>query len=321
MDNIIENYKMTLLELLNLFDTVSPEYNKIKKLILNVPDLDIVKFSQRYLDVMLPNLQDIIDGNDEMFFTNIKPFPTIYIKRIWPKMDSDQRAKSLVMFRILIVLSNQILSNGEQHNADNKVVDSTNDKEKGKEKGKEDETQPIQFNPYIGIGVDINDYGVDDMFTGEGLNYENFKPDMSKLVNLLGIDKYFGGDISDFGEKLKNMNESDIEDASKQIRKMIGANVDSQTTDMINEMLSNITQEIKKVDFSEGDAMTTMMDIAETVSVQLQPKMTQEKRDKLASSMSSMTSNFGQQLGMSEDDLQDPNKLLQKHMQQMNKKK
>jgi len=325
MDNIIENYKMTLLELLNLFDEVSPEYNKIKKLILNVPDLDIVKFSQRYLDVMLPNLQNIIDGNDEMFFTNIKPFPTIYIKRIWPKMDSDQRAKSLVMFRILIVLSNMILSNGKQQNADKNVTEvaevANDNKEKGNEKGKENEKEPIEFNPYIGIGADINEYGVGDMFTGEGLNYENFKPDMSKLVGLLGIDKYFGGDIGDFGEKLKNMNESDIEDASKQIRKMIGANVDSQTTDMINEMLSNITREIKKVDFTEGDAMATMMDIAETVSVQLQPKMTQEKRDKLASSMSSMTSNFGQQLGMSKDDLQDPNKLLQKHMQQMNKKK
>lgn len=313
MDNIIDNYRTTLFELLTLFDTVSPEYDKIKKLIANIPDLDIVKFSQRYLDIILPHLQDIIDGKDEMFFTNIKPFPTIYIKRIWPKLGADQRAKSLVMFRILIVLSQMILSHKTDKDVD-KDVDKTTEVNT-------DTQQIVQFNPYIGIGADINEYGVDDMFTGDGLNYENFKPDMSKLVNLLGIDKYFGGDIADFGDKLKNMNEKEIEEASNQIKNMIGVNVDKQTTDMINEMLGNITEEIKKVDFTKGDAMTTMMDIAESVSIKLQPQMTKEKRDKLASSMTHMTNNFGQQLGMTDAELQNPENLIKKHMKQMNDKK
>lgn len=279
MSNAQENFRQSMKELLQLFVTAVPSYKEVNDLYGVCDSLDMKKIAKRYLTNMVPHLQDIADGKDEMFYTNLKPFPKFYVKKVWPLLSPNQRGKALVLFRLLIVLGQMVMNDEEE------------------------------LDVFAGVGDDNKDYGINDMFTGEQMDYSDFKPDMGKLVNMLGLDKYFG-DISKIGEELKNISDDDIEKASSQIKKMMGQDTDTGTQDLISTILSDIKKELGTTDLSKGDVITNMMNIAESVSNRVRPTVNSKQRENLAASMENLTKNFGKEMGVDPKDIPDPEQMM-----------
>jgi hypothetical protein len=134
-----------------------------------------------------------------------------------------------------------------------------------------------QFNPYVGVGVNSQEYGVDQMFSGPKLLADQAAPGVSSMAKMLGIDKMINMD--DLSNQLKNISKKDIDDATANIKTLLGNDIDQGTTNMIADMLNDITDELKNENVAKGDALDNIVKIAESVAQKMMPKIDKNQID------------------------------------------
>ncbi len=156
-----------------------------------------------------------------------------------------------------------------------------------------------QFNPFVGVESELNgNFGVDELTSGPQTLSSGAAPGIDSMIQMLGIDKMLNFD--QLTEQLKNIDPKDIDDATENIKKLLGGNVDEGTSDMISTMLHDITDELRKDDFTKnGSPVNSIFKIAENVAKNMMPKFDAQKIDmnKIWQSTQNLAKNYTDQNG------------------------
>lgn len=154
------------------------------------------------------------------------------------------------------------------------------------------------FNPFMGVGNNTNgNFGVDELTSGPQ-SLSDQTPGIGSVAELLGIDKMLN--LDQLADQLKNINPNDIQEATENIKKLLGGNVDEGTSEMINMMLHDITSELQKDKLSKGgNPVNSILNIAEKVAKDMMPKIDPKKIDmnKVWQSTQNLAKNYTDQKG------------------------
>ena len=109
---------------------------------------------------------------------------------------------------------------------------------------------------------------------------------------MLGVDKMLN--MEELSKQLKNINKSEIDEATANIKNLLGSNVDENTSDMIGNILNDITDQLKASDLSNGDPIQNIISIAERVAQNTLPKIDKNKVDikKVFESTQNLANNY-----------------------------
>jgi hypothetical protein len=153
------------------------------------------------------------------------------------------------------------------------------------------------FDPFIGVGTNAGNFSVNDILNAPKQVQEVSSPGIGSMAKMLGVDKMLN--LDDLSKQLQNINQKDIDDATENIKKLLGGNVDEGTSDMINMMLKDITQELKTDNIAKGDPINNIVKIAETVAKNMIPKIDPKKVDmnKVWSSTQNLSKNYVDEKG------------------------
>lgn len=137
------------------------------------------------------------------------------------------------------------------------------------------------LNPFIGISPNgtSNDIGVNDMINLSKIDGTESKDNDLNLSLLKKIINFDEEKMNELKNQLKNINPKDIDDASNNIKRLLGDNIDDETTLMINTMFHKITNKLKSDDISDGDPISKVVKIAQTVATEMIPTIDKKKFD------------------------------------------
>lgn len=239
-----------------------PTNSNIKKFLTVYPELDGNKLLAKFYAVMKPHENYIVQKDDSLFNSSLVLFSNIDLAEIWQKLGKGQRAKSWIQLTILLIKAE----------ISTKQVTSKAPEPASTQTSLTLQKAPFEFNPYIGIGSDNPNFGVDNL----SVNLDTL-PDQSStgvgvgaVAKLMGIDKMFN--MEDLQNQLQNMTDNDIEQATQSIKNMLGPNVDEKTGAIMGDMLKSITEELKKSDMSGSNPFDSLTKIADVVSQKIHPK-------------------------------------------------
>lgn len=134
----------------------------------------------------------------------------------------------------------------------------------------------LDIDPFLGIGVDNQELGLEN-FVQTNNTQQVQQPGLGSMAKMLGVDKMIN--MEELSKQLKNISKTEIEDATSNIKKLLGSNVDEGTSEMIGTILSDITEQLKESDLSNGDPITNIISIAEKVAKNAIPKIDPNKVD------------------------------------------
>ena len=213
--------------------------------------LNMALVRNRLSPVLKSNEKSLKNKDNSLFNNNFIILPNIDLKDIWSGLSSGQKKKVWTYLNLLLALVDLF---------DDSVVDSAVDSAEGKE-------DDIEFNPFVGVGKD-GELGVNDII-GE----DEGPPEVGigSMTKMLGLDKIL--DVENLQSELKNMNEEEIDKATQSIKSMIGPQMGGNAGNLIDNMLKNVTDELKNNDLSKGDPMKNIMKIAESVAAKMKPEI------------------------------------------------
>lgn len=140
------------------------------------------------------------------------------------------------------------------------------------------------FNPFIGVMPETTHdqkigCNIDTMFESVEKQETPSGPSFGELMSIPGMDKAFN--IDQLNEQLKNVNPEEIEDATKNIAKLLGAENDSDVQEVCSTLVGGIVEEMK---YSEG-GLQGMVKVAEKVSEKIGKKIDRQKMQKTANQL------------------------------------
>jgi hypothetical protein len=272
--------------------------------------LDMAKVIFR-IYTMLHKNNALLSNKDEILFQNeFKILPNVNVSEIWSTLVTGRKQKVWTYLSILQIESDIIVNSSSKHKTQKvqpeivPVIQTDENQEEEKEEKEEEETadkkdpEPFVFNPYVGIGnaigPDENDYGVEEMYASlANMPDEDTSvgPGLESLANIIGLDKMI--DFDGLSEQLRNMKSEDIDNATNNIKEMLGSGVDENTANMIGSMLTDISDEMKTKDLGKGSGFKNIMSIAETVAGKMKPKIQNGELDinKLVNSTKAFANN------------------------------
>ena len=153
----------------------------------------------------------------------------------------------------------------------------------------------LDVDPFLlGVGSNDNqDFGVDNMIAStQDLKNDVTTPGIGSIAKMLGVDKMLN--MEELSKQLKNINKSEIDEATANIKNLLGSNVDENTSDMIGNILNDITDQLKASDLSNGDPIQNIISIAERVAQNTLPKIDKNKVDikKVFESTQNLANNY-----------------------------
>jgi hypothetical protein len=159
----------------------------------------------------------------------------------------------------------------------------------------------LDVDPFLGIGVQQDDFGVSDMVvqsqdsnnTGSGSGSgSSSMAGIGSMMKLMGVDKML--DMTELSKQLQNIGKTEIDDATENIKSLLGNNLDEGTTEMIGTILNDITDQLKNGDMSSGNPLEHIMGIAEKVAKNTMPKIDKNKIDmsKILESTNNIANNY-----------------------------
>lgn len=223
--------------------------------------LDMAKVIFR-IYTLLKNANDKILSKDETLFnTPFEILPNVDVSLVWPGLAEGRKLKVFTYLSILQIESDILVNKDDKEN---------------KENNESKEKKPLEFDPYVGIGSNNpKEYCVADMY--ESLanmpeeDHSNSGPGLASIASLIGLDKMVN--FEELSDQLKNMKPEDIENATNNIKEMLGNNMDEKTTSMLNTMLTDISIEMQTSNLNTGDPFKNIMGVAESVAGKMKPKI------------------------------------------------
>lgn len=171
-------------------------------------------------------------------------------------------------------------------------------------------TEGKMFNPYIGLIQDSEEYNVDTMFenvdeiktpTGPSLEDVFKLTGVDKLFKLTGIDKLV--DINQLNEQLQNVKQEEIYEATRNITKLLGAENDSDITDICGTLVQGIVEDLKA---NPNGGIKSMFETAKSVTEKLGATLDKNKMKKTALQLSEFLKNGENNLKNMKDDKGNP---------------
>jgi hypothetical protein len=153
------------------------------------------------------------------------------------------------------------------------------------------------FNPFIGLNKieEDGEYDLNHMYTnvgaspmpdmGAGLSAGMTMEDIFKLV---GVDKMI--DIDQLNDQLKNCKQEDVDDATNNITKLLGAENDSDVKDVCQTLVSEIVSDLRT------NGLTNMFDTAKSVTSKIGKSLDQNKMKKTANQLQEFMANGEEKL-------------------------
>jgi hypothetical protein len=153
------------------------------------------------------------------------------------------------------------------------------------------------FNPFVGLNVETGEYDVNTMFA----NVENMQDpsgiSMENMLQMSGMDKLFN--MKELSKQLKDIKEEDINEATKNITKLIGADGDTEVNAVCDDLVKNVVAELQK----NPDGNFNMFDIAKSVADRVGGRMKKDQMKKTAAHLDNFMNNSHENL----KDLKDEN--------------
>ena len=301
-----ENHDLFIASLMLLLDILNnTNYQNATKLLQEFNDTKINierKGSIIKKVFMLVNIYfDLLKSEDTKIFNlytkynakvvKVTVIPGIDIGTVWDKLETTDQNKVWKYLKYMYISSSQMVNESGNEN-DVVNLDKVNDlrstlTSKDNQKDIYNEfwlkfpnntlvTKVAEFNPFVGVGENIAEYGVDDLLSGPKLLPDQSSPGVDGITKLLGIDKILN--LEDLSKQLKNITKDQIEQATVSIKSLLG-DVDENTSEMIDLMLNDISDELNKEDISGGNPISNLVKIAECVAQKMMPKIDPKKVD------------------------------------------
>lgn len=255
-DKFLKAFKKLLHEMQKVDDSKG-----ISKLLKIFNKLDVNKLAIKYYDEMSKFSDQIMSLDKSMYNQSVMLPSGINLSEFINKVDDEVSKRLMSYVKIMLILSEIITKQL-------KIQKIAKMKAKAESTTESDKKSEIVFNPYEGIGGD-KEYGVDEMFNGVELKVPDATPNFSTLAELVGLDKMV--DLEKLTEELQNMNESSIDEATNNIKNMMGGNIDDNTTKTITSMLASISKELKTKDLKSGNIFDNLSEIANVVAEKMKP--------------------------------------------------
>lgn len=272
INKYIDGFSTELKNFLIYIDELVPTETTQK--ILSLYDkINMMKIIKRYHGIMSP-LKDKLSGHDASIFVQCMfIIPEFNMSFFWENLPNDKRNYVWEVLMRLTIYSNIIV--------DNQKSNVTPDAPKNEPKQKNKNTKEV--NPFVGVGTDGTNISVDTLQGEIDAGKTDTNPMMNMLSNALNMDE--------LSKQLKEVDKESISKMTDEVKKMIAPHVDDpQVSGMIGDMLTNISDELKNSDLSNGNLMGTMMKIAEKMSVKLSTEGKCSPEKLLASTQSLMKS-------------------------------
>jgi hypothetical protein len=107
--------------------------------------------------------------------------------------------------------------------------------------------------------------------------------DINMVLSQLGIDKMV--DMDKLNDQLKNMNEDEIQDVTKNITEILGANNDDDVKEVCSTLVRNIVDNLKE------NGISNMIETLSSISKNVGDKIDPNKMKKTAASMNTFMQN------------------------------
>ena len=279
-----ENFLTTLYRFIQDLDRYK-QTDGTKQVLEIYNKLDMAKVIFRVYTLLKQNGSKINSRDETLFNTDLEILPNINVSVCWPDLVSGRKQKVWTYLSILQIESDILVNSKREQlittatttsttlttSTTTNTLTTTNTETDTSTKKKE----PLVFDPYVGIGGETNDdYGVEEMYASlanmpdEGSS----GPGLASIASLIGLDKMVN--FEELSDQLRNMKPEDIENATNNIKEMLGNNMDEGTSAMISGMLTDISFEMKSTDLGGGgDPFKNIMSVAEKVAGNMKPKI------------------------------------------------
>lgn len=261
-NNLFEKKLMNFIEFVNLNiekrESSKKRYDKIKNQIKN--------FKEIFCDeTKMQNKKEIIDNIKELIKENIEKYDVLY------------KNKSFDLFRQINNSSKKItiIPGIDMSHIDDFLLNDNDVKTNFwnllyelHENIQQSSSITLNNNPFIGIqGVNEQNYNIQS-FSKNYTNEAEAKDDsakesntlLSNIINNVGINNEI---INSISTNLSNMSTDDIELAKKNVKSICGCPEDNK---MIDNIVDNLANEIKKVDLTKDNLYENLIKIATNVS-------------------------------------------------------
>jgi hypothetical protein len=203
----------------------------------------------------LEDKEELLKNKDEKLFENpIKLFPGVYVNKIWTNLNDEQKVRLFLLLThtyVLVELMWQETKKEPMANSKRNTINSMMTYLKN-----EKMTVSKDFNVYEGIQTDSTEgFGIDDMFSGPDV-LPNESGNNDGLLNMLPSADI---DLNQLRDQLVNMKKEDIEEATKNIKKMMGGEMNDETSNMIENMFGEITGEIQTTNFNNSNPFESLL--------------------------------------------------------------
>tara|TARA_Y100000780_G_scaffold153585_1_gene138339 strand:- start:7401 stop:8453 length:1053 start_codon:yes stop_codon:yes gene_type:complete len=260
--------------------------------LIDNPDFDHSKLIGM-VHFALEDKEDLLKNKDEQLFENqIKLFPGVYVNKLWSKLNDEQKTRIFLLLThtyVLVELMWQETKKEPMGNSKRNTINSMMTYLKN-----EKMTVSKEFNVYEGIQTDSTEgFGIDDMFSGPDV-LPNKNDDNDSLLNMLPSADI---DLNQLRDQLVNMKKEDIEEATKNIKKMMGGEMNEETSSMIENMLSEITGEIQTTNFNDSNPFEAVQKIAESVAGKMKGKVNDSNLKNLLNTTGNLAQNVKDENG------------------------
>ena len=155
------------------------------------------------------------------------------------------------------------------------------------------------FNPFIGLGEKDGSYELNDMFT-QGELPKQQSVSIESVLKMMGVDKMF--DEEKLNEQLKNLNDSQMKEATDGILKLMGAQNNPEVKEVCDLLVHDIVTQLKEGGFSLNNMSDTMFKVAENAKNNID----KNKMKKTVSSMKNFMENSHEKIKNMKDENGNP---------------
>lgn len=245
MDKYIAGFSEELTNLIFLVYELMPT-TEVEHIINIFPKLNKLKLVDKFNANVLRFKSNIHQRDTSIFNAPLYIIPEFNMSKFWPNIPDtrkDEIWKMLTKLTIYASIINSMPNNDATPHAEKKC-DNKNTKE---------------INPYFGIKADPNGVSVNSMIDEIKKGETSGNP----LVNMLK-EKLNDPEIVD---KLKNIDDAELSTIKSDIKNMMSPCIsDPKISNLIDNMLCNISAELKGNDITNGNIFDNMVKIAEKMS-------------------------------------------------------
>lgn len=236
------SFLSTMLEFTKTLNRYSP-HNVLEK-IINTPieNLDVNDMISRYMQAIKPIKEKLYDNDVTIFTSPIKIFDGYNLSKRWNGFSSGQKKKVTTFMKLLYVQGELVLG----------IADDVN--------------------PFEGLGVDENEFSLDNLEKGIDSLVDTKvvnSPGLESIIEMTGLDKHI--DIDGIIGKLNSMTDEDIENTTTTISKIFNGG-DKMNT-FIADVMNNVKNELSENAKDEGNKISDILEITNNVASKIKPNI------------------------------------------------